>query len=78
MSAKLKVFSEITDDGKYYLVDGRKIDIKIRFDFGHGVEYRDWLTFEMNFMDEDINQLRLKCIKEAVLRWNNIVLAGVE
>lgn len=79
MSVKLTVYSKITKYGMFYLVDGRKLEIRIKLDFGH-YNYsrrRDCLYFEMDFKDEDIYQLKLRCIKEAVFRWNNLILAGV-
>lgn len=78
MSVKLTVYSKITKDGMFYLADGRKLSVKIVLDFGLVTKHDDCLVFHYKLKDEPINLTYRHCIAEALYRWNNLILSGVE
>lgn len=78
MSVRLTVYSKITKAGKFYLVDGRKLSVKIVLDFGLATKYDDCLMFHYKLREESISLTYKHCIAEALYRWNNLILSGVE
>lgn len=78
MSAKLTIYSKITKTGEFCLADGRKLSIKIVLDFGLATKHDDCLVFHYKLKDEPIYLTYTHCIAEALYRWNNLVLSGVE
>lgn len=78
VSARLTVYSKISKAGKFYLVDGRKLSVKILLDFGLATKYNGCLVFHYKLKDEPIYLTYKHCIAEALYRWNNLVLSGVE
>ena len=78
MSARLTIYSKISKDGKFYLADGRKLSVKIVLDFGLSTKYDDCLMFHYKIREEPISLTYKHCIAEALYRWNNLILSGVE
>lgn len=78
VNVKLTVLSKITNNGKYYLVDGRKLSIRVVLDFGLATKHNNCLVFHYKLKDEPIYLTYKHCIAEALYRWNNLVLSGVE